>query len=148
MTAAPNTEGKRPTLASLSGGLADLARQVEDLGAGLRRVTVPPDVETTVAGKCARALDDLERSARGQAPLNNYSNNYLSGGSVVSYHYQPLYAAPTGPVPRVIDYLRQRYGLPDPSAEAQRLSAELQRAYGRIGDLEERLQKISGAVSS
>lgn len=142
---------KRPTLADHAASIRNLVSSVEHIAADIDEIKRPKaDFETVVAGKCASALDALQKQAES---ARNSGGNYASlspswqmqGGS--TYDYQPSYIPPSGPVARVLDYLRQRYGLPDPTIEARRLSAELERAYGRMRELEGRLDQIRGATT-
>lgn len=111
----------RPTLKSLSADVASLTEAMSKLR--------PADSEARVIAGCARALDEIPRRSNG-----NYD-----GAALV-----PDHAA----VGRVLDYLRQRYGLPDPSQEANRLRAELEQAQQRNSELESRLYQITSAVRS
>lgn len=95
---------------------------------------------------CANALDVLdrvERNARNSG--GNYSTTYST--SFPSYGAPVTQPGPLGKVQRVIEYLRLRYGLPDPSAELRQFVAVNAEVAAERDRLRRRLAEIEGAVT-
>lgn len=125
----PDPKGdSRPTLASLAKAVAALEERTKPF-------LDPParDLESSVIDRCVRAMDSLPSSDQRRTGFST------PGYSGYAFHI------PTGHE-RVLDYLRQRYGLPDPRAEVTRLRQELEELRAERDALNNNLQAVRSSL--
>lgn len=124
----------RPTLKSVTDRLDEIDARVGRLS--------PKDPESDVISRCAKALDDLMRGR------DDRRSGYTSGTSTnytLSFN-APHYYDVSHPVARVLDYLRQRHGLPNPAAEVERLRLENGELYERLRVAESKAEAMRHAL--
>lgn len=93
-----------------------------------RKVAQNRDAEAKALDKCVKALDSLPK--------------------VKSSGYRSDERVNTSAIGRVLSYLRERYGLPDPYAEVDRLREELDRVTTERDDLRMDLDMVRTQVGS
>lgn len=98
------------------------------------------DLEARAFDDCTRILGHLEQLSR-----PTVSSNRAVGYDLANRMTAP--GLPTAPVGRVLDYLRVRFGLPDPAIEAHRLAVRLADAEAERDRLRVQLANVTSAAS-
>lgn len=99
------------------------------------------DAEAVAIERCVQALQELNERDRSSRSGGIHLSSY---GSSTSYY--PSYSAP--PVERALDYLRRRFGLPDPGLQVEELKRIATEQSERADRAESTLKSIRSQVGS
>lgn len=121
--------------------MAELARAEERLTAATEREQ-GRDLEARAFDDCVRVLGYLEQLSRPNRQQTGTSAGY-DFATGPGFHALP----PATPVSRVLDYLRVRFGLPDPLVEVRELSARLATVEQERDRLRSQLASVAAATA-
>lgn len=123
----------RPTLKSLGDELLRLKKELDS-----SKTTPPRTEEDREARAICRAVEALDALPKSDQRQSGYASlGYASYAFGISTAHE-----------RVLDYLRQRYGLPNPRDEVTRLRQELAEVVAERDQLRSHLNGLRDAVTT